>query len=115
MHFETKAIHAGAHVDEETGAIAPPIHLSTTFERTEEGEPSRGFSYVRDGNPTQARLEEALAAIDCAGGRAGVRLGHGRRRGAAADAAARRARAAAGRLLLRLPRAGRGATSSAGD
>jgi cystathionine gamma-synthase len=66
MHFDTKAIHAGAHVDEETGAIAPPLHLSTTFERTDQGEASRGFSYIRDGNPTQARLEEALAAIDSA-------------------------------------------------
>ena len=64
MHFETKAIHAGMQIDEETGAIAPPLHLSTTFERSEVGEPSRGFSYVRDGNPTQERLEEALAAID---------------------------------------------------
>lgn len=68
MHFETTAVHAGMHVDEETGAVAAPIHLSTTFERTAEGEPSRGFSYVRDGNPTQARLEEALAAIDGAEG-----------------------------------------------
>jgi cystathionine gamma-synthase len=64
MHFETKAVHAGMHIDEETGALAPPLHLSTTYERTAEGEPSRGFSYVRDGNPTQSRLEEALHAID---------------------------------------------------
>jgi cystathionine gamma-synthase len=64
MHFETKAIHAGMHVDEETGAIAPPLHLSTTFERSESGETPRGFAYIRDGNPTQVRLEEALAAID---------------------------------------------------
>ena len=61
MHFETKAIHAGMHVDEETGAIAPPLHLSTTFERSEAGETPRGFAYIRDGNPTQVRLEEALA------------------------------------------------------
>ncbi|HEX6640482.1 MAG TPA: aminotransferase class I/II-fold pyridoxal phosphate-dependent enzyme [Thermoanaerobaculia bacterium] len=66
MHFDTKAIHAGAQIDEETGAIAPPLHLSTTFERTDEGQASHGFSYIRDGNPTQARLEEALAAIDSA-------------------------------------------------
>ncbi|HEX8616674.1 MAG TPA: aminotransferase class I/II-fold pyridoxal phosphate-dependent enzyme [Thermoanaerobaculia bacterium] len=64
MHFETKAIHAGMHIDGETGAVAPPLHLSTTFERSMEGEASRGFSYVRDGNPTQERLEQALAAID---------------------------------------------------
>jgi cystathionine gamma-synthase len=64
MHFETKAIHSGAEVDEATGAVAPPLHLSTTFERTATGETPRGFSYIRDANPTQSRLEEALAAID---------------------------------------------------
>lgn len=81
MHFETKAIHAGTHIDEETGAVAAPIHLSTTFQRSEEGEPSRGYSYVRDGNPTQARLEEALAAIDGAEG--AVAFGSGMAAGAA--------------------------------
>ena len=64
MRFETKAVHAGMHVDPETGAVAPPLHLSTTFERDAAGATPRGFSYVRDGNPTQTRLEEALAAID---------------------------------------------------
>jgi cystathionine gamma-synthase len=65
MHFETKAIHAGAEIDAPTGAVAPPIHLSTTFERrADDGQPSHGYSYIRDHNPTQTRLEEALAAID---------------------------------------------------
>ncbi|MGZ8868287.1 MAG: trans-sulfuration enzyme family protein [Thermoanaerobaculia bacterium] len=68
MRFETIAIHAGSEVDELTGAVAPPIHLSTTFERSSEGDTPRGFSYVRDGNPTQDRLEAALAAIDEAEG-----------------------------------------------
>ena len=66
MRFETRAIHAGARVDPSTGAIASPIHLSTTFERDESGEASRGFSYIRDANPTGMQLEEALAAIDSA-------------------------------------------------
>jgi cystathionine gamma-synthase len=66
MRFETKAIHAGGATDDETGALAPPIHLSTTFERAKDGAPAHAFSYIRDGNPTQARLEEALAAIDSA-------------------------------------------------
>jgi cystathionine gamma-synthase len=81
MHFDTKAIHAGAHIDQETGALAPPLHLSTTFERTEEGEASHGFSYVRDGNPTQVRLEEALATIDSAA--AALAFGSGMAAGAA--------------------------------
>ncbi len=80
MHFETKAIHAGHRIDEETGAVAPPIHLSTTFERTDEGEASHGYSYVRDGNPTQSRLEEALAAIE--GAEAALVFGSGMAAGA---------------------------------
>ncbi len=68
MHFETKAVHAGMQVDPETGALVPPIHLSTTFERSTEGDTPRGYSYIRDGNPTQTRLEEALAVIDSGAG-----------------------------------------------
>jgi cystathionine gamma-synthase len=65
MHFETKAIHSGAEVDQSTGAVAPPIHLATTFERrADDGQPSHGYSYIRDHNPTQTRLEKALASID---------------------------------------------------
>src|SRR5690349_2090155 len=64
MRFETRAIHAGAEVDEAAGAVSPPLYLSTTFERDLQGETPRGYSYVRDANPTQHRLEEALAAID---------------------------------------------------
>ena len=81
MRFETRAIHSGAAVDETTGAIAPPIHLSTTFERTAEGEASRGYGYIRESSPTQARLEEALAAID--GGGAALAFASGMAAGAA--------------------------------
>ncbi|HEX8169809.1 MAG TPA: aminotransferase class I/II-fold pyridoxal phosphate-dependent enzyme [Thermoanaerobaculia bacterium] len=66
MRFETKLVHGGGAVDPSSGAIAAPIQLSTTYERSVEGAPSRGYSYVRDGNPTQSQLEEALAAIDSA-------------------------------------------------
>src|SRR5260370_17060232 len=67
MRFETKAVHSGGEPDEATGAISPPIQLSTTFERNaSDGQPSHGYSYIRDHNPTQTRLEEALAAIDSA-------------------------------------------------
>ena len=67
MRFETKAVHAGGQPDEATGAIAPPIELSTTVERnSSDGQPSHGYSYIRDHNPTQTRLEVALAAIDSA-------------------------------------------------
>ncbi len=64
MKLETLLIRAGADVDPTTGAIAPPIHLSTTFEHGPAGESPLGFSYIRHDNPTQARLEEALAVVE---------------------------------------------------
>jgi cystathionine gamma-synthase len=64
LRFETVAVHAGAEVDPTTGAVAPPIHLSTTFEHGPAGEIPGGHLYIRRSNPTQARLEEALAAIE---------------------------------------------------
>ena len=37
MHIETLSVHAGRHTDLTTGAVALPIHLSTTFERDPDG------------------------------------------------------------------------------
>ncbi len=73
--FETRAVHAGGEPDAATGAVAPPIHLSTTFEHGPAGETPLGFLYVRDANPTQARLERALAAIE--GGETALVFGSG--------------------------------------
>ena len=64
MRFETLAVHAGGAADRETGAVSPPIHLSTTFLHGPESEPLYGWLYQREGNPTENRLEEALAAIE---------------------------------------------------
>jgi len=66
MNIETIAVHAGAEPDPATGAIAPPIHLSTTFEHGPATEILHGYTYVRDENPTQDRLEAALAQLECA-------------------------------------------------
>lgn len=35
--FATTALHEGAEVDESTGAIIPPIHVSSTYEVPLEG------------------------------------------------------------------------------
>ncbi|HVX05106.1 MAG TPA: aminotransferase class I/II-fold pyridoxal phosphate-dependent enzyme [Rhodanobacteraceae bacterium] len=61
--FDTLAVHAGAEPDRETGAVAPPLHFSTTFVHAPPGE-TDDFSYQRAGNPTQRRLETALAALE---------------------------------------------------
>ncbi len=64
MKFETIAIHVGGELEKETGAVAPPIHLSTTFELTADSRQFKGYRYAREANPTQTRLEDALAAMD---------------------------------------------------
>jgi len=64
MRFETLAIHSAGEPDEETGAVAPPLHLSTTYELTADSQQFKGYRYSREANPTQTRLETALAAMD---------------------------------------------------
>ncbi|HET6632121.1 MAG TPA: PLP-dependent transferase [Rhodanobacteraceae bacterium] len=63
MKFETLAVHAGAEPDA-TGAMAPPLYLATTFEHAPDGNRADGLNYQRADNPTQRRLEAALAALD---------------------------------------------------
>jgi len=65
MNIDTIAVHAGCEPDPSTGALAPPIHLSTTFEHGPATEILHGYTYVRDENPTQDRLEAALAQLEC--------------------------------------------------
>jgi len=81
MRFETLAVHAGHAVDPETGAVAPPIHLSTTYARDEDGVPLGGHTYVRESNPTQDQLEAALAPLE--GGEAALVFASGMAAGVA--------------------------------
>jgi cystathionine gamma-synthase len=64
MKIETLAVHAGHTVDPATGAVSPPIHLSTTFERDVEGTYSRGFMYTRNNNPNRQALEQGISAFE---------------------------------------------------
>jgi cystathionine gamma-synthase len=64
MKIETLAVHAGRDVDPSTGAVTPPIHLSTTFAREADGTYPRGYSYSRANNPTREALEKCLAALE---------------------------------------------------
>ena len=50
-HLETMAVHAGREIDLGTGAVMPPIHLSTTFERQADGGYTDGFVYSRSEHP----------------------------------------------------------------
>jgi cystathionine gamma-synthase len=61
---ETLSVHTGNEPDPATGAVAPPIHLATTFRHGADGERIAGYEYQREGNPTNDRLREALAALE---------------------------------------------------
>jgi cystathionine gamma-synthase len=73
--IETIAVHAGRSIDPATGAVAPPIHLSTTFEREPDGSYPRGFAYTTFNNPNRAWLEQAITELE--GGAAAVATSSG--------------------------------------
>lgn len=73
-HFETNCVHAGRHIDPATGAVAPPIHLSTTFERKPDYSPE-GYIYGRSANPNREQLEACLMALE--GGAAALAFASG--------------------------------------
>ncbi|HEV2840001.1 MAG TPA: aminotransferase class V-fold PLP-dependent enzyme [Chthoniobacterales bacterium] len=75
LRIETLSVHAGHAIDPATGAVAPPIHLSTTFERDAEGGYPHGYVYGRSANPTRHALEEGLAALE--GGEEAAAFGSG--------------------------------------
>ncbi len=64
MRIETLAVHAGRSVDPSTGAVALPIHLSTTFEREPDGSFRDGRSYARQSNPNRDALERCLTELE---------------------------------------------------
>jgi cystathionine gamma-lyase len=63
MKFATKAIHAGQHPEEVTGAVSTPIFQTSTYSNEKLGE-SKGFDYGRTTNPTRFALERNLAALE---------------------------------------------------
>ena len=80
--FDTLALHAGAAPDPATGARAVPLHLSTSFVfRSSEHAASlfnmeaSGHVYSRISNPTNAVLEERIAALEGGSGAIAVASG----------------------------------------
>ena len=74
MKFGTKAIHAGVHPDEATGAIMTPIYQTSTYVQDGVGN-HKGYEYSRTLNPTRHALEKNLAAIE--NGKFGACFGSG--------------------------------------
>jgi cystathionine gamma-synthase len=58
--FSTRSVHKGRGYGGSTGAVMPPVFLTSTFEN---GNPD-GFDYTRSGNPNFRLLEQAVAALE---------------------------------------------------
>lgn len=80
--FSTRAIHVGYDPADAEGALAPPVHLTSTyvFDSVEHGAEvfagtRDGYIYGRTKNPTQTILEERLANLE--GAEAALAVGSG--------------------------------------
>jgi cystathionine gamma-synthase len=78
--IHTKLVQLGNKSDPETGAINPPIRLSTAFQHQGIGQ-STGYDYIRTKNPTRTILEEGIADLEngdagfaCSSGMAAIQL-----------------------------------------
>jgi cystathionine gamma-synthase len=72
--FTTRLVRAGLETDDVTGAVVPPIHLSSTYAFRGYGD-KRAYDYSRSGNPTRDLLGNALADLE--GGAGGIITGTG--------------------------------------
>ena len=66
---QTRTVRSGLESDAVTGAVVPPLHLSSTFAFRGYGD-KRTYDYSRSGNPTRDLLGNALADLE--GGAGGI-------------------------------------------
>ena len=71
LHPQTLALHAGWRADPATGAVAPPIYQTTSYQFRDADHAANlfalkelGFIYSRIGNPTVDVLEQRIAALE---------------------------------------------------
>ncbi|HWL25887.1 MAG TPA: methionine biosynthesis PLP-dependent protein [Ureibacillus sp.] len=78
--IETKLVQLGNLSDPKTGAVNPPIYMSTAYKHGGIGQ-STGYDYTRTKNPTREILEKGIADLEsgdagfaCSSGMAAVQL-----------------------------------------
>jgi len=78
--LETILVQLGNNSDPKTGAVNPPIYLSTAYKHEGLGQ-STGYDYTRTKNPTRSILEEGIADLEsgdagfaCSSGMAAIQL-----------------------------------------
>ncbi|GGC96349.1 cystathionine gamma-synthase [Tersicoccus solisilvae] len=73
--FSTRAIHDGQPFEPRTGAVIPPIFMTSTFVQDGVGGLREGYEYSRSGNPSRDGLQTQLASLE--GGRRAFTFGSG--------------------------------------
>lgn len=63
QNIATIAVHAGLNDTTGITDVTSPIHLSTTFQRNNDGSHS-DFTYTRINNPNREAVEKKIAAIE---------------------------------------------------
>jgi cystathionine beta-lyase len=63
MKFNTKTIHGGQQPEKVTGAVMPPVFMTSTYAHSSPGE-AQEYEYSRGANPTRTALENSFAAIE---------------------------------------------------
>jgi len=58
--FSTRAVHSGRGFVGNTGAVMPPVYLTSTFAQGN----ADGFDYTRSGNPNFRLLEQSIATLE---------------------------------------------------
>ena len=97
---DTRAVRAGLENCDVTGAVVPPLHLSSTYAFRGFGD-KRKYDYSRSGNPTRDLLADALADLEGGAGAVITGSGMGAITLVGSPAAGGRARHRAARLLWR--------------
>jgi cystathionine gamma-lyase len=63
LHLATRVIHGGQSPEPATGAVMPPVYLTSTFAQQSPGV-HKGLDYGRSHNPTRWALERCVADIE---------------------------------------------------
>lgn len=66
LRLASLVIHGGQSPDPTTGAVMPPISLSSTYAQESPGK-HKGFEYSRSHNPTRYAFERCISAVEGSG------------------------------------------------
>lgn len=62
-HLDTAVVHAGQSPCPTTGAVMPPVYLTSTYAQTSPGV-HQGYEYTRSHNPTRYAFERSIARLE---------------------------------------------------